>query len=58
MAGGFPSGQYKIETKVREVELAVADGAEEIDIVINRCAALQADWKSEIVHHSHAYCMY
>lgn len=46
MAGGFPSGQYRIETRVDEVKYAVADGANEIDIVINRSAALTGDWKS------------
>lgn len=46
VAGGFPSGQYRIETRIDEVKLAVADGANEIDIVISRSAALTGDWKS------------
>ena len=35
VAGGFPSSQTFPEVKVAEVSLAVADGADEIDIVIN-----------------------
>jgi len=48
-AGGFPSGQYRLESRLLEVQLAVADGATEIDIVINRAAALTDDWN--LVHH-------
>ena len=33
VAGGFPSSQTFIEVKIAEVSLAVADGADEIDIV-------------------------
>ncbi|MFH4975075.1 hypothetical protein AB6A40_001784 [Gnathostoma spinigerum] len=44
VAAGFPSGQYHIESRRLEVELAVADGATEIDIVLNRAAALSQDW--------------
>lgn len=35
VAAGFPSSQTFIETKVAEIALAVADGANEIDIVLN-----------------------
>jgi len=35
VAGGFPSSQTFQEVKIAEVSLAVADGAEEIDIVLN-----------------------
>ncbi|RMZ98893.1 deoxyribose-phosphate aldolase [Brachionus plicatilis] len=45
VATGFPSGQYHLETRLREIKLTVADGASEIDIVINRTAALQGNWK-------------
>uniref|UniRef100_A0A1I8EPU4 deoxyribose-phosphate aldolase n=1 Tax=Wuchereria bancrofti TaxID=6293 RepID=A0A1I8EPU4_WUCBA len=45
MAAGFPSGQYRIESKILEVKLAVEDGANEIDIVISRDAANEQDWK-------------
>lgn len=46
VAGGFPSGQYHLKSKVLEVELSVADGATEIDIVISRASALDEDWKT------------
>lgn len=45
MAAGFPSGQFRLESKVLEVKLAAEDGAEEIDIVISRALALQGHWK-------------
>lgn len=35
VAGGFPSSQTFIEVKIAEVSLAVAEGADEIDIVLN-----------------------
>lgn len=35
VAGGFPSSQTFIEVKVAEASLAITDGADEIDIVIN-----------------------
>jgi deoxyribose-phosphate aldolase len=35
VAGGFPSSQTFIEVKIAEASLAVADGADEIDIVLN-----------------------
>lgn len=35
VAGGFPSSQTFTEIKVAETALAVADGADEIDVVIN-----------------------
>lgn len=34
VAGGFPSAQTMMEVKVAEISLAVADGADEIDIVL------------------------
>jgi len=40
VATGFPSGQYPIEIRLRDVERAVRDGADEIDMVINRGAFL------------------
>lgn len=46
VAAGFPSGQYRLESRILEIELAVADGATEIDIVINRAAALDDDWQT------------
>jgi deoxyribose-phosphate aldolase len=41
---GFPAGQTPMETKLREIELSVAAGAREIDIVISRRHALTSDW--------------
>ncbi len=40
VATGFPSGQYPLDVRVRDVVEAVADGADEIDMVINRGAFL------------------
>ncbi|GHT23443.1 deoxyribose-phosphate aldolase [Bacteroidia bacterium] len=42
VAGGFPSAQTFMEIKVAEVSLAIADGADEIDIVLN-CGQFLAD---------------
>ena len=42
----FPAGLGSLETKLREVELSVAAGAMEIDIVISRRHALLADWSA------------
>src|SRR5690606_34465574 len=35
-----------VETKIREIELSVADGAKEIDIVIERGMVLRGDWQA------------
>ena len=35
---GFPLGANKLETKLKETELAIDDGANEIDFVLNICA--------------------
>jgi len=43
VAGAFPSGQSPIEIKVAEVEYAVAQGADEIDMVISRGLFLDGD---------------
>jgi deoxyribose-phosphate aldolase len=40
VATGFPSGQYPLDVKIADVQRAVADGADEIDMVINRGAFL------------------
>ena len=47
VAGAFPHGQSPIEVKVAEVEYAVAQGADEIDMVISRGLFLEE--KYEIV---------
>ncbi|TLY51780.1 MAG: deoxyribose-phosphate aldolase [Gammaproteobacteria bacterium] len=43
---GFPAGLTSVETKVREVELSVAAGASEIDIVITRQHVLTGNWQA------------
>src|SRR5437762_5457469 len=40
---GFPSGQYPLRTRLEETRRAVADGADEIDMVIARDAFLAGD---------------
>lgn len=42
---GFPAGLAPMETKLREIELSVAAGAREIDIVISRRHVLTQDWR-------------
>lgn len=44
VATAFPSGQYPLRTKLEEVRRTVADGADEIDMVIDRCAFLAGDY--------------
>ena len=41
----FPHGLAPIETKLKEIEMSVADGAAEIDIVIERGMVLRNDWQ-------------
>lgn len=40
---GFPSGAQTAETKAFEAQQAIANGAQEVDMVINQSAALMAD---------------
>lgn len=42
----FPAGLASLETKVREIELSVAAGAAEIDIVITRQHVLTGNWQA------------
>jgi deoxyribose-phosphate aldolase len=42
----FPAGLSSMETKVREIELSVAAGATEIDIVITRQHVLTGNWQA------------
>jgi len=44
VATAFPSGQAPLRTRLAEVKAAVADGADEIDMVINRGAFLAGDF--------------
>jgi deoxyribose-phosphate aldolase len=43
VATAFPSGQAPLRTRLAEVRAAVADGADEIDMVINRGAFLSGE---------------
>jgi deoxyribose-phosphate aldolase len=43
VATGFPSGQFPLRTRLQEVCRAVGDGADEIDMVINRGAFLTGE---------------
>lgn len=57
VATGFPSGQYSIEVRLSDVAQAVDDGADEIDMVINRGAFLSGRYeqvKDEIRQFRHA----
>jgi len=45
VATGFPSGQTFMEIKVEETQQAVAAGADEIDMVIDRGAFLSGDYQ-------------
>ena len=46
VSGGFPSSQTFIEVKVAETALAIADGADEIDIVISIGKFLSGDYET------------
>jgi len=45
VAGAFPSGQSPLEIRVKEVEYAVEQGADEIDMVISRGRFLEGDYE-------------
>jgi len=45
VATSFPSGQAPLKTRLAEVKTAVADGADEIDMVINRGAFLAGEFQ-------------
>ncbi len=45
VATAFPSGQAPLRTRLAEVKAAVADGADEIDMVINRGAFLSGEFQ-------------
>ena len=42
---GFPAGNIPLKEKIRQIELSVAAGAKEIDIVLSRNLVLQSKWK-------------
>jgi deoxyribose-phosphate aldolase len=41
---GFPHGSHHLEIKLKEAEQAIADGAEELDAVVNIGKVLSQDW--------------
>lgn len=43
---GFPAGLSPFETRLREIEMSVAAGADEIDIVISRRHVLTGNWQA------------
>ncbi|PZN49461.1 MAG: deoxyribose-phosphate aldolase, partial [Proteobacteria bacterium] len=43
---GFPAGLSPLETRLREIQASVADGAGEIDIVITREHVLAGNWRA------------
>ena len=45
VAGAFPSGQSPLAVKLQEVQYAVDEGADEIDMVISRGALLEGDYE-------------
>lgn len=49
VAAGFPSGQYHLQSRLLEIRLAIADGATEIDVVINRALALEENWNGNMI---------
>jgi len=42
---GFPAGQIPLAEKLKQIELSVAAGATEIDIVVSRELVLRSQWK-------------
>lgn len=42
---GFPFGYSAIEAKVAEIVLAIVDGADELDLVVNISAIKNGDWE-------------
>lgn len=54
---GFPLGYNTTETKIFEIENAIRNGAEEIDLVINNSLVKQKKWKilnCELAHYRNA----
>jgi deoxyribose-phosphate aldolase len=43
---GFPAGLSPLGLRIKEIEMSVAEGAEEIDIVISRRHVLTGDWQA------------
>ena len=45
VAAGFPAGQTPLDQRLEEIRFAVAQGAQEIDIVISRDLVIQGKWE-------------
>lgn len=43
---GFPAGNIPLTEKIKQIELSVAAGAREIDIVVSRDLILRSEWKA------------
>ena len=43
---GFPAGNIPLKERLKQIELSVAAGATEIDIVVSRDLVLRSDWKT------------
>jgi deoxyribose-phosphate aldolase len=43
---GFPAGNIPLEERIKQIEISVAAGAKEIDIVVSRDLIIQSDWKT------------
>jgi deoxyribose-phosphate aldolase len=43
---GFPAGNIPLKERLRQIEISVAAGAKEIDIVVSRDLVLQSKWKA------------
>ena len=41
---GFPSGLHKVAVKTKEIELALLEGADEIDVVVNLANVFDQKW--------------
>lgn len=46
VAAGFPHGLSPLKARLAEIESALEDGAEEIDVVITRAHVLNGEWKA------------
>jgi deoxyribose-phosphate aldolase len=55
VATGFPSGQFPLDIRLNDVRAAVKDGADEIDMVINRGAFLSGRYQ-EVADEIAAVC--
>jgi len=42
---GFPAGNIPLKERLKQIEISVAAGAKEIDIVVSRDLVLNSDWK-------------